>query len=90
MNHTIVAKVARHFGIPEGVLLGRSQHVPISRARQMAMYLLYQQDMPFRAVGEELGRSAQTARYGVRRIERLVWAGVPDALADLAALEKEA
>jgi len=85
-----VARVARYFGIPVDVLLGRSRKAPIAHARQIAMYLLYRKGWTLLTVGEELDRNVHTVWHGVRHIEALLRNGDTETLHDLAALERKA
>lgn len=86
-----VARVAAHFGLPVDVLCGPSRVRSVTYARHIAMWMLRQQGLSYRAVAEALGRTDHTtAVRAVSIIERertMLLGGAAD---DLAALESEA
>ena len=88
MNPTIT-RVARHFGIPEAVLMGPSRKAHIANARQIAMYLLCRRNgLTLLGASEELDRNVHTVWHGVRRIEALLRYGDAKTAHDVAALEE--
>ena len=67
---SVVQIVARHFHLPEEALLGRSRTKEIANARQMAMYLLREENgLSLINIGELLGgRDHSTVRHGVEKV----------------------
>jgi chromosomal replication initiator protein len=67
---SVVQIVARHFGLTENDLLGRSRTKEIASARQMAMYLLREENgLSLIHIGELLGgRDHSTVRHGVEKV----------------------
>ena len=67
---SVVRIVARHFGLGENDLLGRSRTKEIANARQLAMYLLREEnDLSLIHIGEILGgRDHSTVRHGVEKV----------------------
>lgn len=68
---SIIRIVAEHFGLAEEDLTGRVRTKEIAGARQVAMYLLRQEnELSLPNIGELLGgRDHSTIRYGVEKIE---------------------
>ena len=67
---SVVQIVARHFNLTEEALLGRSRTKEIANARQLAMYLLREENgLSLINIGELLGgRDHSTVRHGVEKI----------------------
>ena len=67
---SVVQIVARHFHLTEEALLGRSRTKEIANARQLAMYLLREENgLSLINIGELLGgRDHSTVRHGVEKI----------------------
>ena len=67
---SVVQIVARHFSLTEDVLRGRSRTKKIANARQLAMYLLREENgLSLIHIGELLGgRDHSTVRHGVEKI----------------------
>ncbi len=67
---SVVQIVARHFNLTPEVLLGRSRTKEIANARQLAMYLLREENnLSLINIGELLGgRDHSTVRHGVEKI----------------------
>ena len=67
---SVVQIVARHFGLTENDLLGRSRTKEIANARQLAMYLLREENsLSLIHIGELLGgRDHSTVRHGVEKV----------------------
>ncbi len=67
---SVVAIVAEHFGLLPEDLCGRSRTKEIAGARQIAMYLLREENnLSLPVIGELLGgRDHSTVRYGVEKI----------------------
>ncbi len=67
---SVVRIVARHFGLGESDLLGRSRTKEIASARQLAMYLLREENgLSLIHIGEILGgRDHSTVRHGVEKV----------------------
>ncbi len=67
---SVVQIVARHFHLTEETLLGRSRTKEIANARQMAMYLLREENgLSLINIGELLGgRDHSTVRHGVEKV----------------------
>ena len=67
---SVVQIVARHFNLTAEVLLGRSRTKEIANARQLAMYLLREENgLSLINIGELLGgRDHSTVRHGVEKI----------------------
>ena len=67
---SVVQIVARQFGLTENDLLGRSRTKEIASARQMAMYLLREENgLSLIHIGELLGgRDHSTVRHGVEKV----------------------
>lgn len=67
---TVVKIVAEHFGLRVEDLTGRKRTKEIAYARQIAMYLLREEnDLSLPAIGDQLGgRDHSTVRYGVERV----------------------
>ena len=66
----VVRIVAEHFGLRPDDLTGRKRTKEIAGARQIAMYLLREEnDLSLPAIGDQLGgRDHSTVRYGVERV----------------------
>jgi chromosomal replication initiator protein len=66
----VVRIVADHFGLRTEDLTGRKRTKEIANARQIAMYLLREEnDLSLPAIGDQLGgRDHSTVRYGVERV----------------------
>jgi chromosomal replication initiator protein len=66
----VVRIVAEHFGLRTEDLTGRKRTKEIANARQIAMYLLREEnDLSLPAIGDQLGgRDHSTIRYGVERV----------------------
>jgi chromosomal replication initiator protein len=66
----VVRIVAEHFGLRIEDLTGRKRTKEIAGARQIAMYLLREEnDLSLPAIGEQLGgRDHSTVRYGVEQV----------------------
>lgn len=66
----VVRLVAEHFGLRTEDLTGRKRTKEIANARQIAMYLLREEnDLSLPAIGDQLGgRDHSTIRYGVERV----------------------
>jgi chromosomal replication initiator protein len=66
----VVRLVAEHFGLRSEDLTGRKRTKEIANARQIAMYLLREEnDLSLPAIGDQLGgRDHSTVRYGVERV----------------------
>jgi chromosomal replication initiator protein len=66
----VVRIVAEHFGLRIEDLTGRKRTKEIANARQIAMYLLREEnDLSLPAIGDQLGgRDHSTVRYGVERV----------------------
>ena len=66
----VVRIVAEHFGLRTEDLTGRKRTKEVAGARQIAMYLLREEnDLSLPAIGDQLGgRDHSTIRYGVERI----------------------
>jgi chromosomal replication initiator protein len=66
----VVRIVAEHFGLRSEDLTGRKRTKEIANARQIAMYLLREEnDLSLPAIGDQLGgRDHSTIRYGVERV----------------------
>ncbi|MDE0141394.1 MAG: chromosomal replication initiator protein DnaA [Caldilineaceae bacterium] len=67
---SVVRIVARHFHLTEETLLGRSRTKEVANARQMAMYLLREENgLSLINIGELLGgRDHSTVRHGVEKV----------------------
>jgi chromosomal replication initiator protein len=67
---SVVRIVAEHFGLRSEDLTGRKRTKEIANARQIAMYLLREEnDLSLPAIGDQLGgRDHSTVRYGVERV----------------------
>lgn len=67
---SVVQIVARHYNLTEEALLGRSRTKEIANARQLAMYLLREENgLSLINIGELLGgRDHSTVRHGVEKI----------------------
>ena len=67
---SVVQIVARHFHLTEEILLGRSRTKEVANARQMAMYLLREENgLSLINIGELLGgRDHSTVRHGVEKV----------------------
>ena len=67
---SVVRIVARHFGLGENDLPGRSRTKEIASARQLAMYLLREENgLSLIHIGEILGgRDHSTVRHGVEKV----------------------
>ncbi len=67
---SVVQIVAKHFHLTEETLLGRSRTKEIANARQMAMYLLREENgLSLINIGELLGgRDHSTVRHGVEKV----------------------
>jgi chromosomal replication initiator protein len=67
---SVVQIVARHFGLTENDLLGRSRTKEIANARQLAMYLLREENgLSLIHIGDLLGgRDHSTVRHGVEKV----------------------
>ena len=67
---SVVRIVARHFGLGEDALPGRSRTKEIAGARQLAMYLLREENgLSLIHIGEILGgRDHSTVRHGVEKV----------------------
>lgn len=66
----VIRIVAGHFGLRAEDLTGRKRTKEIANARQIAMYLLREEnDLSLPAIGDHLGgRDHSTVRYGVERV----------------------
>lgn len=66
----VVRIVAEHFRLPPEELTGRKRPKEIAYARQIAMYLLREENgLSLPAIGEQLGgRDHSTVRYGVEQV----------------------
>jgi chromosomal replication initiator protein len=66
----VIKIVAEHFGLRIEDLTGRKRTKEIANARQIAMYLLREEnDLSLPAIGDQLGgRDHSTVRYGVERV----------------------
>lgn len=66
----VIKLVAEHFGLRTDDLTGRKRTKEVAYARQIAMYLLREEnDLSLPAIGEHLGgRDHSTVRYGVERV----------------------
>jgi chromosomal replication initiator protein len=66
----VIRIVAEHFGLRTDDLTGRKRTKEIANARQIAMYLLREEnDLSLPAIGDQLGgRDHSTVRYGVERV----------------------
>lgn len=66
----VIRIVAQHFGLRAEDLTGRKRTKEIANARQIAMYLLREEnDLSLPAIGDHLGgRDHSTVRYGVERV----------------------
>lgn len=66
----VVRIVAEHFGLRSEDLTGRKRTKEIAHARQIAMYLLREEnDLSLPAIGDQLGgRDHSTIRYGVEQV----------------------
>ncbi len=66
----VMALVAAHYGLEVDELLGRRRTAPIAHARQVAMYLLREENgLSLPAIGDYLGgRDHTTIRHGVEKI----------------------
>ena len=64
--------VAKHFGLGESDLLGRSRTKEIANARQLAMYLLREENgLSLIHIGSILGgRDHSTVRHGVEKVSQ--------------------
>lgn len=69
----ILSAVGRYYEIEPDRLLGRERHVPVSLARQVAIYLLYTETeyRSLKGIGRVFGRDHTTVLYAVRHIEEL-------------------
>jgi len=68
----ILYAVAEHYGVPAPVLLGRDRYQSISRARMVAMSLIYRiAGLSQNEVGMLFGRDHTTVLNAVRRINTL-------------------
>jgi chromosomal replication initiator protein len=67
----IIAAVARHFGVAEPALVGKSRERAIAWARQVAMYLLRQETTAsLFQIGQQLGgRDHTTILHGCQRVD---------------------
>jgi chromosomal replication initiator protein len=70
----VVKIVAEHFGLRIEDLTGRKRTKEIANARQIAMYLLREEnDLSLPAIGDQLGgRDHSTVRYGVERVAEVL------------------
>jgi chromosomal replication initiator protein len=68
----VIRIVAEHFGLRPDDLTGRKRTKEVANARQIAMYLLREEnDMSLPAIGEQLGgRDHSTVRYGVEQVTK--------------------
>ena len=66
----VIRLVAEHFNLRAEELTGRKRTKEIANARQIAMYLMREEnDLSLPAIGEHLGgRDHSTVRYGVERV----------------------
>ena len=66
----MIRLVAEHFNLRAEELTGRKRTKEIANARQIAMYLMREEnDLSLPAIGEHLGgRDHSTVRYGVERV----------------------
>src|SRR5690606_34119875 len=66
----VIRIVAEHFSLRPEDLTGRKRTKEIASARQIAMYLLREEnDLSLPAIGDHLGgRDHSTVRYGVERV----------------------
>lgn len=66
----VIRIVAEHFGLRFEDMTGRKRTKEIAHARQLAMYLLREEnDLSLPAIGDQLGgRDHSTVRYGVERV----------------------
>jgi chromosomal replication initiator protein len=66
----VIRLVAEHFHLRADELTGRKRTKEIANARQIAMYLLREEnELSLPAIGEHLGgRDHSTVRYGVERV----------------------
>ena len=84
----IISATAAHFGLPVHELLDDRRARPISRARQVAMYLA--KTLTFRSlpeIGRKLGgRDHTTVLWGIRKITSLLECGDTELAAAIAAL----
>ncbi len=73
---TVINKTAHYFEYKTGDLTGKSRKSPLTTARHVAMYLLYQElNVPYEQIGELLGgRDHTTAMHGVEKISTLIQA----------------
>ncbi|MCY3904996.1 MAG: chromosomal replication initiator protein DnaA [Caldilineaceae bacterium] len=69
---SVVQIVAKHFGLGESDLLGRSRTKEIANARQLAMYLLREENgLSLIHIGSILGgRDHSTVRHGVEKVSQ--------------------
>ena len=69
---SVVQIVARHFGLTENDLLGRSRTKEIANARHLAMYLLREENgLSLIHIGDLLGgRDHSTVRHGVEKVAK--------------------
>ena len=67
---SVVQIVARHYNLTEEALLGRSRTKEIANARQLAMYLLREENgLSLMNIGDLLGgRDHSTVRHGVEKV----------------------
>ncbi len=67
---SVIELVAGHFNLTVGELLGRGRTKEVAFARQIAMYLLREENgLSLPAIGDQLGgRDHSTVRYGVEKI----------------------
>jgi chromosomal replication initiator protein len=68
----VIRIVAEHFSLRPEDLTGRKRTKEVANARQIAMYLLREEnDMSLPAIGEQLGgRDHSTVRYGVEQVAK--------------------
>lgn len=73
---TVISKTAHYFEYKTSDLTGKSRKAPLTTARHVAMYLLYQElGVPYEQIGELLGRRDHTtAMHGVQKIVNLIQA----------------
>lgn len=68
----VIRIVAQHFNLRSEDLTGRKRTKDVANARQIAMYLLREEnDLSLPAIGEQLGgRDHSTVRYGVEQVAK--------------------
>ena len=66
-NLQIVDEVAARFCVTRGMILGRSRHSVVTRARHTAMFLLRQEGLSYPVIGKLLRRHHTSVMSGIAK-----------------------